>query len=116
MVKDENNITNPYSVLDPYKTYDKSQDGVIFQDGSIYKNNNNVNINVTNNGVQNTTLADSFVDNVSNVGKALYNLLPAAYLDQSGWYGLNDGSSTGSWTPGNSLNQIRTNNNNACWK
>ncbi len=73
LVKEENEQVDTYSVLKPNSTYTGAQDGVIFRDGSIYKNNTGVNINVANNGISNASPLDSFVDATGNVIKAGIN-------------------------------------------
>ena len=84
--------------LDPKHSYWMEQDGVVWSDGSIYKNNDNVDVEVIGHGIvtQETLDANYWGDKE----KALYNSIPLVKdADYSGWYEVGDGTETGKWRP-----------------
>ena len=103
-------------IVAPGSYYPGGQDGVIMQDGTIYKNNTGVDIQVSSGGsVKPLTILDSGINQAGNVLKSITNLLPGKNLELSGYYKVNDGSITGNtWNPGSTLNQIQGYNSPFC--
>jgi uncharacterized protein RhaS with RHS repeats len=93
IVRDED---GGYVIKDPGESYDGKQDGVIYDNGDVFKNKDHekspfdVDITVDQDGVQ----FDSLFDNALNsIGEILSD------GDPSGWYELGDGSGPGEWEP-----------------
>jgi RHS repeat-associated protein len=105
VVKEENEKQDTYQMVAPHKTYGGEQDGVIFNDGSVHKNNDGVDLIVNSNGkVGYATPLDAVSDQAQNGLKYINNNVPGRQQQEySGSYRLNDGSTTGNWNP------------NMCW-
>ncbi len=90
-----------YKILDSGETYDGDSDGVIFDDGQIYKNNSGTDVEVTGGGISSGTISSQFP---GDVAKGAYNRLPGTTeRELSGFYNMGDGSKTGKWDPGSKM-------------
>jgi RHS repeat-associated protein len=106
-----------FKIIEPKKNHEGNQDGVIFQDGTIYKNNNGVDVNVQGN---NYASPANPVDAAKNIGgdliKTANNIIPGTKkYDTAGYYKLNDGTSTGNWNPGSAVSYIQSKNTGSCF-
>ena len=105
-----------FKIVEPKGSYRGDQDGVIFQDGTIYKNNDGVNVNVYNSSLAAPAgLVSSAINAAYDAGKTYNNAYKGTNLETSGFYALNDGSQTGKWNPGSAVSYIQSKNTRSCF-